>query len=85
MVCLRIGTVLGSGGGALKKMLLPFRLGLGGRLGPGKQWMSWIHVEDLCAMIGFALPESTLRGVMNAVSPHPVTNADFTRALGRMR
>jgi uncharacterized protein len=83
VVCLRIGTVLGPGGGALQKMLLPFRLGLGGRLGPGTQWMSWIHLEDLCGLIQFALPESTLRGVLNAVSPHPVTNADFTRAFAR--
>lgn len=83
VICLRIGTVLGPGGGALKKMLLPFRLGLGGPLGPGTQWMSWIHLEDLCSLIHFCLPESTLRGVLNAVSPHPVTNATFTRALGR--
>lgn len=81
VVCLRIGTVLGRGGGALEKMLLPFRLGVGGRLGPGRQWMSWIHMDDLCSLIDFALPESTLRGVLNAVSPHPVTNAEFTRAL----
>jgi uncharacterized protein len=83
VVCLRIGTVMGKGGGALHKMSLPFRLGLGGRLGPGTQWMSWIHIEDLCGLILFALGESTLRGVLNAVSPHPVTNADFTRAFGR--
>jgi uncharacterized protein (TIGR01777 family) len=82
VVRLRIGVVLGPGGGALKKMLLPFRLGLGGRLGAGTQWMSWIHIEDLCGMILFALRESTLRGVLNATSPHPVTNAEFTRALG---
>jgi uncharacterized protein len=83
VVRLRIGVVLGPGGGALQKMLLPFRMGLGGRLGGGAQWMSWIHLEDLCQMILFALGESTLRGVFNATSPHPVTNADFTRALGR--
>ena len=82
VICLRTGTVLGRGGGALKKMLLPFKLGLGGPLGPGTQWMSWIHIEDLCSLIHFFLPESTLRGVFNAVSPHPVTNAEFTRALG---
>lgn len=82
VICLRIGTVLGPGG-ALQKMLLPFKLGLGGPLGPGNQWMSWIHLEDLCALIHFCLPESTLRGAFNAVSPYPVTNADFTRALGR--
>jgi uncharacterized protein len=87
VVCLRIGTVLGAlqhkPGGALAKMLLPFRLGIGGRIGPGTQWMSWIHLEDLCSLILFALPESTLRGAFNAVSPHPVTNADFTRAFAR--
>ena len=78
-----IGTVMGKGGGALQKMLLPFKLGIGGRLGPGTQWMSWIHLEDLCGLILFALRESTLRGVLNAASPHPVTNADFTRAFAR--
>jgi uncharacterized protein len=81
VVRLRIGTVMGAGGGALGKMLLPFRMGLGGRLGPGTQWMSWIHLDDLVAMLLFALRESTLRGVLNATSPHPVTNAEFTRAL----
>ncbi len=79
---LRIGTVMGAGGGALGKMLLPFRMGLGGSLGAGTQWMSWIHLDDLCSLILFALGESTLRGVFNATSPHPVTNAEFTRALG---
>jgi len=83
VVRLRIGVVLGPGGGALGKMLLPFRMGVGGRLGPGTQWMSWIHIEDLCGMILFALRESTLRGVLNATSPHPVINAEFTRALAR--
>lgn len=81
VVRLRIGVVLGPSGGALHKMLLPFRLGLGGRIGSGEQWMSWIHLDDLCAMMLFALRESTLRGVLNATSPHPVTNAEFTRAL----
>lgn len=81
VIRLRIGAVMGRGGGALQKMLLPFRLGLGGRLGSGTQWMSWIHLEDLCSLILFALRESTLRGVLNATSPHPVTNRDFTRAL----
>lgn len=81
VVRLRIGAVMGAGGGALGKMLLPFRLGLGGRLGAGTQWMSWIHLDDLVAMILFALRESTLRGVLNATLPHPVTNAGFTRAL----
>ena len=62
-------------------MLIPFRLGLGGRLGSGEQWMSWIHIEDLIALIAFLLKESTLRGVFNATSPFPVTNREFTRAL----
>lgn len=83
VIRLRIGVVLGPGGGALQKMLLPFRLGLGGRIGSGEQWMSWIHLDDLCAMMLFALREPTLRGVLNATSPHPVTNAEFTRALAR--
>jgi uncharacterized protein (TIGR01777 family) len=78
---IRIGVVLGPGGGALDRMLLPFRVGLGGRIAGGGQWMSWIHLDDLTAMIAFLLKESTLRGVFNAVSPHPVTNAEFTRAL----
>jgi len=80
---LRMGLVLGPGGGALQKMLLPFRLGLGGRIGGGRQWMSWIHIDDLTALICFLLQESTVRGAFNAVSPHPVTNAEFTRALAR--
>jgi uncharacterized protein (TIGR01777 family) len=68
---LRIGVVLGSNGGALARMLLPFRLGVGGRLGSGQQWMSWIHIEDLVALIAFLMKESTVRGVFNATSPYP--------------
>jgi uncharacterized protein len=78
---LRIGVVLGPNGGALAKMLAPFRLGVGGRLGSGQQWMSWIHLDDLCALIAFLMKESTVRGVFNATSPFPVTNREFTRAL----
>jgi len=78
---LRIGVVLGPNGGALARMLLPFRLGVGGRLGSGRQWMSWIHIEDLVALIAFLMRESTVRGVFNATSPFPVTNREFTRAL----
>ena len=78
----RIGVVLGREGGALKKMLPPFRLGLGGPLAGGRQWMSWIHVEDLVRLIAFAVHSAQLDGAVNAVSPNPVTNADFTRALG---
>jgi hypothetical protein len=78
---LRIGVVLGQTGGALARMLLPFRLGVGGRLGSGHQWMSWIHLNDLIALIDFLLKESTVRGAFNATSPFPVTNREFTRAL----
>jgi uncharacterized protein (TIGR01777 family) len=79
---IRIGMVLGRTGGALQKMLLPFKLGVGGPIAGGRQWMSWIHLADLIALIEFLLKESTVRGVFNAVSPFPVTNAEFTRALG---
>jgi len=78
---IRLGVVLGPGGGALKKMLVPFKLGLGGPIGGGKQWMSWIHRVDAIALILFLLRESTVRGAFNACSPHPVTNAEFTKAL----
>jgi len=78
---LRIGVVLGPGGGALARMLPPFRLGVGGRLGSGHQWMSWIHIDDLLALIAFLMKESTVRGAFNATSPFPVTNREFTRAL----
>jgi uncharacterized protein (TIGR01777 family) len=73
--------VLGKNGGALARMLPPFRMGVGGRRGNGRQWMSWIHIDDLIALIGFLLKESTVRGVFNATSPFPVTNREFTRAL----
>jgi uncharacterized protein (TIGR01777 family) len=82
VVRFRLGTVLGPNGGALEKMLLPFKLGLGGPIAGGQQWMSWIHRDDAIALILFLLRESTVRGVFNACSPHPVTNAEFTRALG---
>jgi len=77
---LRVGVVLERHGGALARMLPPFRMGAGGRLGNGRQWMSWIHLDDLCEMFRFAA-EQQVRGVINGVAPYPVTNADFTRAL----
>lgn len=83
VVALRFGMVLGRGGGALKKMLPPFRLGLGGRLGNGRQWMSWIHLDDLIALIAFAIESAQCTGAMNAVALHPVTNAEFTHDLAR--
>jgi len=69
--------------GALKKMLPVFRLGLGGRLGSGRQWMSWIGLGDAVRAILFAMKTETLSGAVNVTAPNPVTNAEFTRALGR--
>lgn len=83
VVHLRIGMVLDQSGGALARMLLPFRIGLGGRLGSGQQWVSWIHRQDLVAAIAFLLGQESLRGPVLAVAPEPVTNREFTRALGR--
>jgi len=78
----RIGIVLGKGGGALAKMLTPFRFGAGGRLGDGRQWMPWIHVDDLVGVMLHAASQEKLSGPANAVAPVPVTNAEFTRELG---
>ena len=83
VVLLRIGVVLGREGGALKRMLPPFKLGLGGRLGSGTQWFPWIHADDVVGLIVAALQEPALDGPVNAVSPQAATNAEFTRALGR--
>jgi len=83
VVCARIGLVLAPEGGALARMLAPFRMGAGGRLGDGRQWMSWIHLDDVAGLLLHAATVEEVRGAMNAVSPHPVTNGDFTRALGR--
>ena len=80
VVRLRIGFVLGSEGGAMAQMLPVFRMGLGGRLGSGKQWMPWIHVADVAGLFAFAV-ESPVSRIWNAVSPNPVTNAEFTRVL----
>ncbi len=79
----RFGIVLDRAGGALGKMYLPFKLGLGGRLGSGQQYMSWIDLDDAVAAIYWMLSARTLSGPVNVVAPHPVRNADFTRALGR--
>lgn len=83
-VCLsRTGIVLGADGGALGKMLLPFRLGLGGRLGDGQQYMPWIHRDDVVKALIWMLETPSASGAYNVVSPHPVTNREFTRALGK--
>lgn len=78
----RLGIVLGPDGGALQKMRTPFKLGLGGRLGSGEQWMSWIHVDDAVGILLHAARTGTLSGPVNAVAPGPVTNREFTRTLG---
>ncbi len=81
VVKLRSGMVLGREGGALAKILPVFRLGVGGRLGSGRQWMSWIHIDDLIALIRYAIDFPALRGPVNAVASNPVTNAVFTADL----
>lgn len=83
-VCVvRFGLVLMPHGGMLKSMLPSFRLGLGARLGDGRQWMPWIHCQDLVALLEFLLDNPSLNGVFNGVSPNPVTNAEFTACLAR--
>lgn len=82
-VCrLRTGIVLGRDGGALARMLPAFRMGMGGPLGNGRQWMSWIHRDDLVRLILWLLETQTFDGACNGTAPRPVTNADFARALG---
>ncbi|HEY6487844.1 MAG: TIGR01777 family oxidoreductase [Terracidiphilus sp.] len=83
VVHLRFGVVLGEGPGALGKMLPIFRWGLGGRLGSGRQWMSWVSMEDAIAAIVFALESPALDGAVNLTAPQPVTNAEYTRALAQ--
>lgn len=82
-VLLRTGVVLAPNGGALKQMLLPFRLHVGGPIGSGRQWISWIHLDDLVDVILFALDNPALKGPLNATAPNPVTNRDFARTLAR--
>jgi uncharacterized protein len=84
-VCIiRTGIVLSADGGALKKMLLPFKLGLGGRIGSGQQYMSWIHHSDILRLIDFLILHPTLSGVFNATAPTPVTNAEFSQTLAKV-
>lgn len=80
----RIGIVLTKDGGAIEKMLTPFKFGVGGTIGSGDQWMSWIALEDLIGVIHFALENENLSGAVNAVAPHPVTNEEFTNTLGKV-
>lgn len=81
---LRIGVVLSQHGGALAKMLTPFRMGVGGRFGDGKQYMSWIAIDDVIGVMLFVLNASQLEGAINAVAPNAVTNNEFTATLGRV-
>ena len=81
---IRVGIVLGHGGGALAQMLPIFKLGGGGPLGSGKQFMSWIHIDDLASMYVEALKNPEIKGVLNGTSPYPVTNAEFTKVLGKV-
>jgi uncharacterized protein (TIGR01777 family) len=83
VVNLRLGIVLSPKGGALAKMLLPFKMGLGGKIGSGKQYMSWIDLEDVLGAIEHILVNDSLRGPINITAPHAVTNAEFTVTLGR--
>ena len=83
VVCIRIPVVLGQGGGALEQMLPIFRLGLGGRLASGRQFMPWIHLEDLARILAYAADNSNLTGAVNAVAPQIVNNREFTQSLAK--
>ncbi len=83
LVIVRTGQVLDTGGGMLGELLLPFKLGLGGPLAGGHQYLSWIHVDDEVGILLWALENETVTGVVNATSPNPATNRDFSKALGR--
>ena len=80
----RFGIILDDQGGALAKMLTPFRMGIGGRVGNGKQWMSWIALDDVVSGLKFLIGETSTRGPVNFVAPNPVNNAEFTKTLGRV-
>jgi hypothetical protein len=84
VVHLRFGVVFSSAGGALKRMLLPFKLGAGGRLGSGQQWWSWVSLPEAVSIVQQAIENESLRGAVNAAAPNPVRNAEFTKILGRV-
>jgi len=83
VVNMRLGVVLSKSGGALKKMLLPFKLGLGGVIGTGKQYMSWVSIQDVTGMIQFVIANDSISSAVNLVSPNPISNHGFTKILGR--
>lgn len=84
VVCMRIGVVLAKDGGALEKMLTPFKFGVGGTIGSGKQYMSWIAMDDIISIVHFFLENPELKGSFNLTAPHPVTNREFTNTLGKV-
>ena len=83
VVLARFGIILSREGGALAKMLLPFKLGAGGRLGSGQQWMSWVTLEDVIGILRMAIEKATVRGAVNVVAPQPVKNTEFTKVLAK--
>lgn len=84
VIHLRFGVILDGRGGALARMKIPFRLGLGGRIGSGRQYMSWLSLADAVGIVRFVLESESLEGPINAVAPHAVTNLEFTKTLGRI-
>jgi uncharacterized protein (TIGR01777 family) len=83
VVLARFGIILARHGGALPKMMLPFKFGAGGRIGSGRQWMSWVRLEDVVGILHFALENGAVRGAINVVAPQPVRNTEFTKELAR--
>jgi uncharacterized protein (TIGR01777 family) len=83
-VNLRFGPILARDGGMLAKLLTPFKMGMGGKVGSGKQYISWVAIDDVVNAIKLALKDETIRGPLNIVSPHPVTNEEFTKTLGHV-
>jgi uncharacterized protein (TIGR01777 family) len=83
VVLARFGIILACEGGALPKMMLPFKFGAGGKLGPGQQWMSWVALEDVVGILRFAIEKNSARGPINIVSPQPLQNAGFTKVLAK--
>jgi uncharacterized protein (TIGR01777 family) len=83
VVLARFGIILAREGGALPKMMVPFKFGAGGRIGDGKQWMSWVALEDVVGILRFAIEKTSVRGAVNVVAPQPLQNAEFTKVLAK--
>jgi uncharacterized protein (TIGR01777 family) len=84
VVLARFGIILAREGGALAKIVMPFKIGAGGKLGPGKQWMSWVALEDVVGILRLAIENGSVRGAINVVAPHPVRNEEFTKVLAKI-